>query len=61
MAGLSIERRDRAGPASRASVPGGRLTARERQPPMRNTPPPQSGQVPFVAGLPFFIVIAWGP
>jgi hypothetical protein len=29
------------------------------QAPMRKTLPPQSGQMPWVAGLPFFIVIFW--
>lgn len=28
--------------------------------PMRKTLVPQVGQVPWVAGLPFFMVIAWG-
>ena len=33
---------------------------REGQPPILKTLPPQIGQVPLIAGLPFFIVIFWG-
>ena len=46
-------------PATSAGVERVR-PASDAQPPMRKTLPPQTGHVPFVAGLPFFIVIFWG-
>jgi hypothetical protein len=37
-----------------------RLSPSASQPPMRKTLVPHLGQVPFTAGLPFFIVICCG-
>lgn len=39
---------------------GSDASGRRIYPPMRKTDVPHTGQVPFVAGFPFFITIRWG-
>ena len=54
-----IRVRDMAGPPPKRRGPGLRVDPPD-QPPMRKTFPPHIGQVPEIAGLPFFIVIRCG-